>query len=239
LAIKRDLGIPVIFMTAWADEQYLDRAKQADPFGYLVKPLNMDEVRATIEMALYRKAVERENISGQEQFRIIMDCLDDGITTVHEDGTLHFLNAAAGRMLDIDPATAQGIPARDLFHDALNRKLDQMFAHLRESGNLPPMTMELHPVDTSERKRLVEVTYVPSQTNGSSRVIVIMRYVHPDIVGNHRYAAILPYCSNCRRIRDLAGVWRDTETYLRTYFHIAFTHGICPECIVQLYPDLE
>jgi CheY-like chemotaxis protein len=47
-------NIPVIFLTAYSDEKKLERAKAAEPFGYIVKPYNDRELHAAIEMALHK-----------------------------------------------------------------------------------------------------------------------------------------------------------------------------------------
>jgi hypothetical protein len=50
--------------------------------------------------------------------------------------------------------------------------------------------------------------------------------------------AILPICSNCKKIRDEDGTWQDLPAYFRTHFDAHFTHGICPACKKELYPEL-
>lgn len=57
--IRARFSIPVVFVTAFADETFLQRAAQAQPYGYLVKPLNSEEVRSTIEIALMRHQFEQ------------------------------------------------------------------------------------------------------------------------------------------------------------------------------------
>ena len=49
--------------------------------------------------------------------------------------------------------------------------------------------------------------------------------------------AMLPICSNCKKIRDEDGTWQDLPAYFRTHFDAHFTHGICPECAKELYPE--
>ncbi|KAB2834722.1 MAG: response regulator [Candidatus Dadabacteria bacterium] len=57
--IAGELGIPVIFLSGYTDERALERAKTKKPSGYLVKPFNKAELKASIEIALYRhRAVE-------------------------------------------------------------------------------------------------------------------------------------------------------------------------------------
>ena len=50
---------------------------------------------------------------------------------------------------------------------------------------------------------------------------------------------LLPICCGCKKIRDDAGSWRAIEEYLTKHSGATFSHGICPECFVRLYPDLS
>jgi len=50
--------------------------------------------------------------------------------------------------------------------------------------------------------------------------------------------AMLPICSHCKRIRDEDGNWHDLGGYFKTRFDAHFTHGICPVCKEELYPEL-
>ena len=58
--IKSEMDVPVIFVTAYADEEFIKRAKTVEPFGYIVKPYEDRELRAGIEIALYKKGMERQ-----------------------------------------------------------------------------------------------------------------------------------------------------------------------------------
>ncbi len=48
----------------------------------------------------------------------------------------------------------------------------------------------------------------------------------------------LPICCSCKKIRDDQGYWNQIETYIRNHSEAEFSHGICPECVKKLYPDL-
>jgi CheY-like chemotaxis protein len=50
--------------------------------------------------------------------------------------------------------------------------------------------------------------------------------------------ALLPVCASCKRIRDDQGYWSAVDTYVVSQGLGAVTHGICPECIRKLYPNL-
>ena len=48
---------------------------------------------------------------------------------------------------------------------------------------------------------------------------------------------IIPVCSRCRKIRNDAGAWENFEEYITTHSEIEFSHGICPDCIKELYQN--
>lgn len=56
--VKENLRIPVVFLTAYADEATLSRAKIAEPYGYILKPFEEVELRAAIELALHKHSAD-------------------------------------------------------------------------------------------------------------------------------------------------------------------------------------
>ncbi len=48
----------------------------------------------------------------------------------------------------------------------------------------------------------------------------------------------IPICSGCKKIRNGNGSWLSIERYLMDYTEHEFSHGICPECRQELYPEL-
>jgi MFS family permease len=49
---------------------------------------------------------------------------------------------------------------------------------------------------------------------------------------------LIPMCANCKKIRDDKGYWQSVERYIGEHSDASFSHGICPECLKKLYPDL-
>jgi len=58
--INSKFNIPVIYLTAYTNQEYIERAKQTNPFGYLVKPFKQKELYANIEMALHKHRLDKE-----------------------------------------------------------------------------------------------------------------------------------------------------------------------------------
>ncbi len=121
--------IPVIFLTAFADEKFLQKAKTSEPFGYLIKPIDIRELHSTIEMALFKAATEREK--------------------------------------------------------------EQLIGELKAA-----------------------------------------------LAENNILKGFIPICASCKKIRDDKGYWEQIEKYIQDHSRAIFSHGICPDCIRKLYPDL-
>lgn len=60
--IKDRFDIPVVFLTAYADEKTISKAKVTDPYGYVIKPFKEIDLRTSIEMALYKFQKEKEKL---------------------------------------------------------------------------------------------------------------------------------------------------------------------------------
>lgn len=52
-------------------------------------------------------------------------------------------------------------------------------------------------------------------------------------------SGLLPICASCKKIRDDSGHWQRLEDYIGQRSDAEFTHGICPECAGELYPDFK
>lgn len=68
-AIRSQFGIPVIFLTAYLDEERIERAKITMPFGYVLKPIQERDLKVTLDMALYVAKVDAERKLVEEKLR--------------------------------------------------------------------------------------------------------------------------------------------------------------------------
>ena len=55
----------------------------------------------------------------------------------------------------------------------------------------------------------------------------------------NKLSGLLPICASCKKIRDDKGYWNQIESYIREHSEAEFSHGICPECVKKLYPELH
>ena len=87
--IKTELDIPVVFVTSFADDTVIEKAKSARPYGYIVKPFNVLEIKAAIEVALFRKAAEDEE---KEKMKIALEKNVPGMDADHITQDLAYLD---------------------------------------------------------------------------------------------------------------------------------------------------
>jgi signal transduction histidine kinase len=87
--IKQTLDVPVVYLTAHTDAETLATAKLSEPFGYLPKPCNVAAMMSTIEMALYKSAVDKERRSLEAQLQQARQMESVGRLA---GGVAHYLN---------------------------------------------------------------------------------------------------------------------------------------------------
>jgi CheY-like chemotaxis protein/DNA-binding PadR family transcriptional regulator len=82
--VTNELDIPVVFVTSYADDAIIEKAKSVRPYGYIVKPFNELEIKAAIEVALFRKAAELEEKKIKKAAHEKMAGMESG--TLADDG---------------------------------------------------------------------------------------------------------------------------------------------------------
>jgi CheY-like chemotaxis protein len=127
--ISSHSDVPIIFLSCLSEEDVMDSAIRTNPYGYMVKPYDNNELRSNIEIALlkHRSARERERL-------------------------------------------------------------------IQQLG-----------------KALLEVK---------------------------KLSGLLPICASCKKIRDIEGRWQPIENYISARSEADFTHGLCPQCLGEYYPQL-
>lgn len=93
--IRERFNIPVVFLTAYADDQTLERALATSPFGYLIKPFQEKELKTTLEIALSRHQLEKYLENRKEWFLTTLNSMNDAAITTDCQGYINFINPAA------------------------------------------------------------------------------------------------------------------------------------------------
>jgi PAS domain S-box-containing protein len=101
--IRSRMQVPVIYLTAYAEDGILQRAKTTEPFGYLLKPFRKESIRTAIEMALYKSSMERKVLDSEAKYRDLAELMPQIIFETDTEGRLTYVNRSARDALGITP----------------------------------------------------------------------------------------------------------------------------------------
>ncbi len=95
--IKKSLNVPIIYLTSYADEDTRRKAKVTEPYGYIIKPYEEENLFVTIEMALYKHKMEMNLQQSEQRYRTLVEHSPVAIV-LHSDGKIVFANPAAAAL---------------------------------------------------------------------------------------------------------------------------------------------
>jgi PAS domain S-box-containing protein len=114
--IKEKLDIPIIFLTAYSDLEFIDRAKNTEPYAYIVKPFQEAQLFASIEMALYKSQVARKLKESEEWFSTTLRSIGDAVIATDTRGCVTFMNPASEKLTGWKQEGAAGKPLEDILN---------------------------------------------------------------------------------------------------------------------------
>ncbi len=112
--LRERFGVPVVYLTAHADEVTIARAKLTEPHGYLLKPVRPRELRSAIEVSLYRYQMERRLRERKRWFSTTLQSIADAVITVDLGGRITFMNSTAEMLVGVKQKDCLDRPARDV-----------------------------------------------------------------------------------------------------------------------------
>jgi PAS domain S-box-containing protein len=145
--------------------------------------------------------------------------------------------------LHIDEVTLQEF--RKHLYSAIQEKgfLHQLeFRMKRRDGTVFPTEHSVLPLEDETANRTGWVSVVRDITERKQAEAERERLItelQETLAKNKILSGLLPICSACKKIRDNQGQWHPLETYIQRHSEASFSHGLCPDCLKRLYPDLN
>jgi len=241
--IRQRWSIPVIFTTADTDDANLQRAKGAEPFGYVAKPFVDRELRINIELALCKHETTRWTRELESRFFTVsidmLCCLDF-------DGYFKQLNPAWERTLGFTVPELMSRPFVEFVHPDDRERTREQNGRVRSGGQA--LSFENRYVCKDGSYKWLLWNAVPDFTEqviyGVARDITmrkqaedererLVRELQAALAEVRTLQAILPICSYCKKIRDDENYWQSVESYISRYTNTRFSHSICPSCYAK------
>ena len=112
--LRERFDVPVVYLTAHADRDTLERAKHSRPLGYIVKPFHEAELHASVEMALYKHWHDRRTRGREQHVTDVLSALVLGVTSVDQTEAVRMMNRAAEDLTGWTMEEATGTPVRQV-----------------------------------------------------------------------------------------------------------------------------
>jgi PAS domain S-box-containing protein len=125
--IRETIGAPIVYLTAYADDSTLRRAKVAEPLGYLLKPFEERELRTTIETALYKHRTEVRLRESERWLATTLRSIGDAVIAADERGRVKLINPAAESLTGWPQEEALGRDLGEVFQladEATGRRVE-------------------------------------------------------------------------------------------------------------------
>jgi YesN/AraC family two-component response regulator len=101
--IREHDDIPVVFVSAYTDAEFIHRAKEVQAYGYITKPFHEGELEAAIELALCNKETENGLKRNKKRLRTILDEFDGLLCICSSEHRIEFVNRSLRERTGYDP----------------------------------------------------------------------------------------------------------------------------------------
>ena len=137
LKIKYDL--PVIFLTAYADNSTLQRAKVTHPYGYIIKPFEEKDLQTAIEIALYKHLTDKQIREKDLWLKTVLQSIGDAVIATDEEGKIQFMNKVAEELTGFSVLESYGQNLEKIFNiinEYTNEKIDNPVRKVIQTGKV-------------------------------------------------------------------------------------------------------
>jgi PAS domain S-box-containing protein/putative nucleotidyltransferase with HDIG domain len=118
LTLWEKYHLPVIYVTAYADDAILKRARLTEPFGYILKPFDERELKISIEIALFKSAMERKLREREEWLSALLKNVKEAVIATDEGSRVTYLNPFAEQLVGWAQGEALGRPLEEILRPA-------------------------------------------------------------------------------------------------------------------------
>ena len=183
-------------------------------------------------------------------YRAILNSIPLPIFLVDEDLQVHELNEAAKRIFGLEHEVVLKQRGGDVLHCLHATETPQGCGQAPSCSDCVIRNSVLgclsgHSVHrrrmkfkavTGEKTRELEllVTVAPLPDRGDRTLLIL-----EDITELTLLKGIIPICMHCKKVRDDHQYWQQVEGYFHHFIGVEFSHGVCPECLEQHYPNLR
>lgn len=258
LCQKKGFDVPFIIVSGRIGEEVAVEMMRAGAHDYVMKddlgrlaPAVNRELRAAQERQTRRQA----QLAMAHLASIVESC-DDAIISHTIGGTVLSWNSGAERVFGYTAAemigeSIESIIPRDRQSEILDmrglvergRRVDRIeTVRLRKDGRKIDVSMTISPIKNAEgiiHGASIVARDVTERKEQEKERLHLIQDLTDALKRVKTLSGLLPICAACKKIRNDDGYWEQVETYIKSRSDAEFTHGICPDCVKELYPEYE
>jgi len=256
IVLGTNLDIPFIIVSGAIGEEIAVNAMTNGASDYVMKG-NLARLVPAVEREL-REAETRRNRRRDEadlaHLAAIVESSTDAILGMDLDGTIRSWNSGAEKIYGYSAQEAIGHPTSIIAPPVSSGEISLILEKVRRGERVARYeTVRVRkdgtPIDVS-------LTISPIKNSGGDTIGVSA--IERDITARKKTEAdrnrlieelkealakvndlsgLLPICASCKKIRDDQGDWQQVETFIKARSSADFSHGMCPDCMEQWYPE--
>ena len=192
--LRQRFNIPVIYLTAHADNETVKRAKAAEPLGYITKPFQEGELHASIEIALHKHREDLKSRKREELLAGTLRAIGEGVVSLDQSESVLLLNEAAEAWTGVDSDDAVGKPISEVFqlvHGASGEKVEVPSGLVLRDGHLRDLGEGLLLAGRDGDKRPIEGSIAPIRDHHGrvSGAVIVFGAAGTERASSHRQTA--------------------------------------------------
>lgn len=234
-------------------EDALIRHKQVLEKTVAKRTRQLEEINAClVDEIAEREKTQQEIEHANRQWSKTFDTISDFVSVHDKDFKFIKVNRSLADFVGKKPTELVGRycyevlhgtdrPWPDCPHIKAIRKRKTVTAELQDPETGNPLLVTCSPC-FDEQGRVsgtVHVTRdISDQKHAEAEREELIAELQSSLAQVRRLSGLLPICASCKKIRDDKGYWKQIESYIRDHSEAEFSHSICPDCAIKIYPDL-
>ncbi len=135
--------IPIIYITASTDSDVFKRAKLTEPYAYLIKPYELNQLNNTIEIALFKHDFEKQLKESENRYRTIFEVSDNAMMLIDEHSSITMVNEQFVTLTGCSKASVENIKSwTSFFNNGQRLKIEERFRQADDDTTGPQQHFE-------------------------------------------------------------------------------------------------
>jgi len=243
--------IPVIFLTAFTDNQTMKTAIEINAYSFLTKPFNEAELKAAIQISFIKHDVSQKIKISNSKFESLFFGNPEPIVYLDQKYRIVEVNSSFQKtfgysvsetkhklIFDLIVPPSKTSEAKELSH--ITDLKDFQTERQTKDGKIIPVLISSSHIIIDGKLTGTIVTYkdisdLKKVENEKEKLIAELQKALNEV---KNLSGLIPICSHCKKVRDDNGYWEQVEDYIARHTDVDFSHGICPDCMRQYYPEM-